>query len=288
MRTKLTSTRHSSPQENDQLSFFSDTAANSAQNKSTPGYQNGKVYRLQTADLRPDPAQPRLHIDQTSLDELAGSISRHGILQPVLFRQTSDGQLYVIAGTRRLAAAKQAGVRTIPALCSGGDPAEISLVENLIRQDLTAIEEAEAIERFKTCHEHSLNELSGLLGKSPSSLSEIISLTRLPTEIREECRGDHGIARSILVEIAKLETSDEMIALYRRYRLKGLSRTDLRNKGTGSARRKTGFTRLFRSVSKQISAIDISELADTERKKVRSELQNLRKIIDDRLTTLDH
>jgi len=101
-------------------------------------------------------------------------------------RQRADGGLLLVSGERRYQAAKLAGLRTIPAVFTDGEPTEISIVENLLRENLTAIEEAEAIDRLKARHNYLLSDLSAALGKSDSTLSEILSLTKLPDEIKQD------------------------------------------------------------------------------------------------------
>lgn len=273
----------------DQLSFFPETVVQQAPPPpapAAPSYQKGRLYRVAVADLLPDPSQPRKHFDEEALDELAVSIARHGLLQPVIFRQEPDGSIFTVAGGRRLAAARQAGLKTIPAICSDGQAAEIALVENLIRQDLGCIEEAEAVERLKSSHDYTLADLSAILGKSVSTLSEIISLTRLPLEIRDECRTRRDMARSILVEIAKCPSDEEMIALYQRYCQKGLSRHALRSRNTEKQAPQQHYHRLCRSFSRKITTIDVKALAGKERQKVRSELEGLKEIIDRHLSEL--
>ncbi|GAM11545.1 putative chromosome-partitioning protein ParB [Geobacter sp. OR-1] len=272
-----------------QLSFFEPeqkAAPDLPKPKSMPSYQKGRLYRLEVAELLPDPSQPRKALDEEGLEELAGSISRHGLLEPVLFRQSEHGQLFVIAGSRRLAAARRAEIKQIPGLLADGDATEIALVENLVRQDLTSIEEAEAVERLKSRHSYTLAELAGIIGKSVPTISEIISLTRLPVTIRDDCRGDRRIARSILVEIAKLSSDAEMQAMYDRFRRDGLSRSAIRSKEGGKKERKS-YIRLFRSYCSKITAIDPSTMNDKERKKIRNELEALRRSIDDRLEKLN-
>lgn len=291
MRGKKTK---SSPQEDhslDQLSFFAaDQEPVKSENPApaiAPVYQKGRLHKLNPEELLPDPDQPRQALDEERLEELAASICRHGLLEPVLFRQSDEGQLYVVAGSRRLAASKRAQLRQIPAIVAEGDPVEIALVENLVRQDLTCIEESEAIDRLKERHDYSLTELSAIIGKSVPTVSEILSLTRLPEPIRDECRNDHDIARSILVEIAKLPSPEEMLELYNRYRQGGLSRDQLRKRGQGQSRSKPSYTRLFRSFSRKITSIEISGMADKERTKVRRELELLKSTIEESLVKLD-
>jgi ParB family chromosome partitioning protein len=251
-----------------------------------PEFQKGRLYRLDVADLLPDPSQPRQTIDDERLEDLSLSIRKHGVLEPVLFRQAETGQLFVVAGSRRLEATRRARLTKIPAILAEGDAAEIALVENLVRQDLTSIEEAEAIEALKFRHNYTLAELSSILGKSVPTISEITSLTRLPLSIRDECRSDHNIARSILVEIVKLDSEQDMLAIYARYKSEGLSRSALRKRESSASKKSPGYTRLFRSFSKQVSRIDVSTLADKERIKVKKELESLKRIIEENLAKL--
>jgi ParB family transcriptional regulator, chromosome partitioning protein len=80
-------------------------------------YLKGQLYGINLTDLRADPNQPRKYMDPEALEELAASIREHGILEPILFRQATDGTLRVVAGERRCAAAQKAGLTNIPALC---------------------------------------------------------------------------------------------------------------------------------------------------------------------------
>jgi ParB family chromosome partitioning protein len=117
---------------------------------SDSAYQKGRIYTLELAHLQTDPNQPRKSLDPQALGELAASINEHGVLQPILFRVDLQAEaLCIVAGERRCAAAQQVGLTTIPGIFVDGNTAEISLVENLLRHDLTAIEEAEALQRLK-------------------------------------------------------------------------------------------------------------------------------------------
>ncbi|MDK9717357.1 MAG: ParB/RepB/Spo0J family partition protein [Trichlorobacter sp.] len=191
-------------------------------------YEKGRLYNLAIGDLQPDPDQPRKYFDEQALVELKASIEKHGVLQPVLVRQSADGSLLLVSGERRYQASLLAGCETIPAVFTDGEPAEISIVENLLRENLTAIEEAEAIESLRAQHDYALNDLVTILGKSDSAISAILSLNRLPAEVKDDCRTDPKTARSILVEIAKLKTTEKMTATYTRYKESGLTRGEIR------------------------------------------------------------
>lgn len=193
-------------------------------------YEKGTLYELNIADLQPDPQQPRKYFDEQALAELKASIEKHGVLQPVLVRQGADGALLLVSGERRFQASKLAGCQTIPAVFTDGDPAELSIVENLLRENLTAIEEAEAIEKLRDLHDYALSDLSTVLGKSVSTLSEILSLNKLPAEVKDDCRNDPKAGRSILVLIAKQKTPAKMTALYNKYKESGLTVGEVRKK----------------------------------------------------------
>jgi len=193
-------------------------------------YEKGMLYELNIADLQPDPQQPRKYFDEQALAELKASIEKHGVLQPVLVRQETDGTVLLVSGERRFQASILAGCQTIPAVFTDGDPAELSIVENLLRENLTAIEEAEAIEKLRDLHDYALSDLTTVLGKSVSTLSEILSLNKLPAEVKDDCRNDPKAGRSILVLIAKQTTPKKMTALYKKYKESGLTVGEVRKK----------------------------------------------------------
>jgi ParB family chromosome partitioning protein len=213
-------------------------------------YEKGKLYQLSMSLLTPDPEQPRKFFDEQALAELSASIASHGVLQPILVRDGGDGNFIIVSGERRYQAAKNAGLETIPAILTDGEPAEISIIENLLRENLTAIEEAEAIERLRALHDYGLAELATALGKSDTAISAILSLNRLPAEVKDDCRSDPKTFRSILVEIAKLKTPEKMAALYQRYKESGLT--------VGEVRKKTA----AKAIKHPLTAADVSVWAE--------------------------
>jgi ParB family chromosome partitioning protein len=108
-------------------------------------YEKGKLYDLDITQVQPDPEQPRKYFDEQALVELSASITNHGVLQPILVREGTDGVFIIVSGERRYQATVKAGLATVPAIITDGEPAEISIIENLLRENLTAIEEAEGI-----------------------------------------------------------------------------------------------------------------------------------------------
>jgi ParB family chromosome partitioning protein len=190
-------------------------------------YEKGKLYQLPLTKLIPDPEQPRKFFDEQALGDLQASIASHGVLQPILVREGAEGTFYIVSGERRYQASKNAGLETIPAILTDGEPGEISIIENLLRENLTAIEEAEAIERLRAVHDYGLAELASALGKSDSTISEILSLNRLPADVKDDCRNDPKAARGVLVVIARQARAEKMVALYTKYKASGLTRGEI-------------------------------------------------------------
>jgi len=183
-------------------------------------YERGKLYEISIIDFKLDPDQPRKVIDPDALAELTASIKTHGILQPLLFRQGDQGWLYIVSGERRYRAAKELGLLTLPAMLVEGNHAEIALVENLLRQDLTAVEEAEALQRLKDDQQYTDEQLSGVIGRARTTLSDILLISRLPAEIRDEARGDRKVAKSALIEIARKKQARAMLTAWTKYKEK--------------------------------------------------------------------
>jgi ParB family chromosome partitioning protein len=199
-------------------------------------YEKGKLYDINLNDLLSDFNQPRKVIDPQALEELTASVTRHGVLQPILFRVGTEigghdpgigghdaivspnspqqPALYVVAGERRCAAARNAGLTQIPALLVEGKDSEIALVENLLRQDLTPVEEAEALQRLIEEEKYTQEQLGTMIGRARTTINESLSLNKLPKEIRDDCRGDRKLTKSALVEIARKKQSRSMVKAY--------------------------------------------------------------------------
>lgn len=158
---------------------------------------------LPVADITPNPNQPRVHFDEERLAELTASVQQIGVLQPILVRPVGSGY-ELIAGERRWRAAQRAGLPTIPAVVRAGDDlasVEQALVENLHRQDLTALEEAAAyqqlIEDFELTHE----QVADRVGKSRSAITNTLRLLGLPPTVQHllaDGRLSAGHARALL------------------------------------------------------------------------------------------
>lgn len=152
--------------------------------------ETGRVVFLPAKSIQPNPAQPRVVFDTEGLDELAESIRRHGILQPLSVRR-KGGVYELIAGERRLRAASQAGLTDIPCIIMNMDDREASLaalVENLQRRDLDFIEEAQGIARLLKEGDLSQEQAARLLGKSQSAVANKLRLLRHSAQVLEKLR----------------------------------------------------------------------------------------------------
>jgi len=152
------------------------------------GRARGGVRHVDVDRISPNPEQPRLSFEQTSLDELSASIREHGVLQPILVRPLDNGEFQLIAGERRWRASKAAGLPTIPALVEEIDDdtaLEISIIENLQREDLSPLDEAAMYERMVKDHGYSVRRLAQKLGKDKGYLENRLRLADAPEEVRE-------------------------------------------------------------------------------------------------------
>jgi ParB family chromosome partitioning protein len=138
--------------------------------------------------IEPNPQQPRMEFDEAALDELAASIREHGVLQPVLVRPVGPARYQLIAGERRWRASKAAGLPTIPALIEEIDDdtaLEISIIENLQREDLSPLDEAMIYDRMVRDHGYSIRRLAQKLGKDKGYLENRLRLADAPDEIKQ-------------------------------------------------------------------------------------------------------
>ena len=172
------------------------------------------VGRMVAIDLLdPNPGQPRQVMGD--LSELMASVAEKGIIEPLVVRQRGS-RYQIIAGERRYHAAVQVGLRDIPVVIREVDDVEVmelALVENLQRKDLTAFEEAEALQQLAEKCGHTHEDLSRKLGKSRTSITESLSLAAMPEDVRNLCRLADITAKSTLLQIVRQSDSKKMVAL---------------------------------------------------------------------------
>ncbi len=161
------------------------------------------VMTIAVAEIRPNPDQPRRHFSDDKLNELAASIAKHGVIQPIVVRPFNDGY-QIVAGERRWRAAQRVQLHDLPAIVRNFDDAEtleIALLENIQRQDLNPIEEAEAYKKLTDVFGHSAAELAELVHKSRSHVANMMRLLDLPMPLRDlviEEKLSMGHARALL------------------------------------------------------------------------------------------
>jgi ParB family chromosome partitioning protein len=151
---------------------------------SAPGEADGRLRQVPLSLIYPNASQPRRHFDDPALSALADSIRERGVLQPIIIRPIPSGEFEIVAGERRWRAAQQAGHATIPALIDdsvdGADSLELALIENMVRQDLTPIEEARTIALLLDDLKITSTLLAARLGRSRTDLAHTVRLLDLP------------------------------------------------------------------------------------------------------------
>lgn len=147
----------------------------------------GGVREIEVARIRPNPQQPRIQFDEQTLDELAQSIRERGVLQPILLRADGDNYM-IVAGERRWRAAQLAQLHAIPAIVRDIDEsttAELALIENIQREDLNPLEEAEGYRQLIARHGHTQEGVAGIVHKSRSHVANLLRLLDLPEFVRQ-------------------------------------------------------------------------------------------------------
>lgn len=180
------------------------------------------VGRMVPIDLvDPNPDQPRQAMGD--LSELIASVSEKGIIEPLVVRQRG-ARYQIIAGERRYHAAGQAGFHEVPVVVRDVDDTEmleLALVENLQRKDLTAFEEAEALQSLAQRCGYTHEDLAKRLGKSRTSITESLSLTAMPAEVRKVCRLANIHGKSLLLQVARQGDPQKMLALIEKLTTEG-------------------------------------------------------------------
>jgi ParB family chromosome partitioning protein len=179
--------------------------------------------------LDPNPDQPRTEIGD--LTELTASIKEKGVLEPLLVKPTLSGRWMIIAGERRWRSAQSAGLEEVPCIemdVDDAEVAEIALIENMQRKDLTPWEEADGLralcERFGYTHE----EVARKVGKSRSTVTEALSIAAIPDSIREICRACEITSKSLLLQIVRQPDDESMRSMAEQIAAEGLTRDGAR------------------------------------------------------------
>lgn len=179
--------------------------------------------------LDPNPEQPRTEIGD--LAELTSSIQEKGVLEPLLVKPLHGGRWMIIAGERRWRAANAAGLKEVPCIEMDIDEqgiAEIALIENLQRKDLTIWEEAEGLAALCVKFGYTHEEVARKVGKSRSSITESLSIASLPYEIKEQCRASEINTKSLLLQIVRQPDEESMVEMANEVTKRGLKREEAR------------------------------------------------------------
>jgi len=187
-------------------------------------YETGRIAAVPPGDILPNPNQPRRVFEPLALEELARSIERYGIIQPLTVRRA--GRMFeLVSGERRLRAAMMAGLQRVPCIVIDTletDSAVLALVENLHRRDLDFIEEAEGIMRLITVHDLSQEEAARRLGKSQSAVANKLRILKLPTDLLERLRSA-GLTERHARALLRLEGNEARRAALEEIIAQGLS-----------------------------------------------------------------
>lgn len=192
---------------------------------STP---KNEIVEINLDEIRSNPYQPRTYFDEEALRELASSIKEHGVFTPIIIKKDIKGYL-LVAGERRTKAARLAGLKVIPAIIRDFDDQammEIALLENIQRENLSPIEEAEAIKKFMDKTGFTQESVASRFGKSRTYITNILGLLNLPDNIKEEV--NQGIiSMSHARVLSKLDNPEEIENLVNKIKIDKISVRDL-------------------------------------------------------------
>jgi ParB family chromosome partitioning protein len=241
-----------------------------------------------------NPNQPRKSFSEESLQELASSIERHGLIQPISVKkiEADTGKLsyLLVAGERRFRAFQRLGKTIIPAIITTGDADEIALIENIQREDLNPLEEAEAMALMMEQHRYTQEQLGQIIGKAQNTVSQLLGLLRLPEQVKEEYREAPIASKSVLMEVARGKTEQEQIKLWRAAKEGRLTVKAARERMNASdpSPRASDTEKLLASGSRFVKGLEALDRAGegTLKEDEYSALLELRKRIDELIDTL--
>ena len=234
-----------------------------------------EVVEIKLTELRSNPYQPRRNFDEEKLKELSESIKEFGVLEPILIKKSIHGY-EIIAGERRYRACQMAGLETIPAVIkdfSDENMMQIALLENIQREDLNAIEEAEAYSKLVKSLGISQEELARRMGKSRSHITNMIGLLKLPEEVKKDVvSGDISMGHARV--LSKLEDVDKIISLSNKIKSSHLSVRDLENVASSATYKRTNPAKV-----KETKQYDYVEEAFTDKVGNRVRIKNKKIVI---------
>jgi ParB family chromosome partitioning protein len=179
-----------------------------------------RMFLVELTKIRPNPDQPRKTFDEEGLEELAQSIQKHGQLQPIVLKKDDDEDMYILAaGERRFRAHQRLGMTHIYAVLTDGSLDEISLIENVQREDLHPLELAEYLDKMMKNHSWSQVELSNVIGKARKTINEVLLLNTLPEANKEEWRTSAStVPKTVLIKHSPIDNPEEKKAFWHQAR----------------------------------------------------------------------
>jgi ParB family chromosome partitioning protein len=243
------------------------------------GLVQGQAVLLPVDRITSDPHQPRKTFPEESIKSLADSIREKGLLQPISVRKTDDGFI-IVTGERRWRAHVHAGLSRIPAfIMNVEDPNEafeISLVENLQREDLHPLEEAAGIVQLMERRGYKQKEVAQIVGRSEPQVSQLLKLNTLPEEVKEKV-STSKLSRDQLFQLAAQETTEAMLKLYDKIVIMGLNVRETRQvvKGQEATKKHPLIAKVnrFERFLMQIDRVALDQLGDEEQQELSSRLE---------------
>jgi ParB family chromosome partitioning protein len=237
------------------------------------------------ASVEPNPEQPRRYFAEDKLAELAASILERGLLQPIVVRRRAEGGFQLLAGERRFRAARLAGLDRLPAVVrDGGDALEIALIENLQREDLGPLEEAEALAALVDRHGYSHREIADLLGKSRPYVSNTLALTRLPEPVKADLyREGRTFSREVLMGIARQADPEAAATLWNRIKLEAISVRQFREERLAPARTRSPIREAVlaaRRLNRSLRRLERSQVTSGDAKPLGRVLRRTRRLVE--------
>lgn len=252
------------------------------------GIKKSPVMILGLELIRADPNQPRRTFNEEKLKQLAESIKKKGVLQPILVRPNGEGYI-IIAGERRFRASSMAGLLTVPCIireCDDAEAFQISLIENILRDDLNPLEEAEGYKRLNENYGMIHEEIAAISGKSRPHITNIIRLNNLPGPVKELCISG-SVEKTHMMELSSIESPDIMMEVLHKTIKDDLSVKQMRalikkmtfpNIGRPHDPPHVKFLKKTTNYMKAIddfTPIDMNELDDKIRDNIRKKIQEL-------------
>ncbi len=178
-----------------------------------PAHSDAAVREIRLEHIDPNRYQPRGHMDEAALNELAASIKANGVMQPVVVRPTRDGRFELIAGERRLLASQRAGKQSVPALVrqvSDQQALELTIIENLQREDLGPMEQAQAFDRLSREFSMTQEQMAQRTGKDRTTIANYMRLLKLPGDVQNELRRNPELSFSHAKLLLTLTSEEEI------------------------------------------------------------------------------